>query len=132
MVGLRTVRGLGSPRSRVGRWIGLHRTTPDAVAAYMLQFEDSAPVAASAALYRDAALHALGTRFLPQYRHARLRVPTLHIHGARDGPTSLAFVRPMADRSDDWRLELLDGIGHLILDEAPEQVERPARHFLSR
>jgi pimeloyl-ACP methyl ester carboxylesterase len=130
-IGPRTVRGLGSPRSRVGRWIGMHRTTPDVAAAYMLQFEDPARVAASVALYRDAVLHALGTRFLPQYRHARLRVPTLHLHGTKDGPTSPAFVRPMADRSDDWRVELLDGIGHLILDEAPDQVERLARPFLA-
>jgi pimeloyl-ACP methyl ester carboxylesterase len=38
----------------------------------------------------------------------------------------------MADHSEDWRLELLDGIGHFILDEAPEQVERLARPFLAR
>ena len=132
VIGPRTVRGLGSARSRVGRWIGMHRTTPDVVAAYMLQFEEPARVAASVALYRDAVLHALGTRFLPQYRHARLRVPTLHLHGAKDGPTAPAFVRPMANRSDEWRLVVLDGIGHLILDEAPEQVERLARPFLAR
>ncbi|HET8822322.1 MAG TPA: alpha/beta hydrolase [Thermoleophilaceae bacterium] len=132
VIGPRTVRGLGSPRSPVGRWIGLHRTAPEVVAAYMLQFEDAARVAASVALYRDALLHALATRFLPQYRHARLRVPTLHVHGAKDGPTNPAFVHPMAAHSDDWRLELLDGIGHFILDEAPEQVQRLVRTFLTR
>jgi len=71
-IGPRTVRALGSPRSRVGRWIGLHRTSRDVVAAYVIHFEDPARVAASVALYREAVLHALGTRFLPQYRHARV------------------------------------------------------------
>jgi hypothetical protein len=33
VIGPRTVRRLGSPRSLVGRWIGLHRTAPDVVAA---------------------------------------------------------------------------------------------------
>jgi len=131
IVGPRSVRRLGSPRSLVGRWTGLHRTTDEAIAAYTLQFEDPARVKASVALYRDALLHAFATPLLPQYRHARLRVPTLHIHGTKDGPTSPAFVRPMGDRSDDWRLELLDGIGHFVLDEAPEEVERLVRRFLA-
>ena len=98
----------------------------------MLQFRDPARVAASVALYRDAVLHALATRWQPEYRHARLRVTTLHIHGTKDGPTSPAFVRPMAARSDDWRLELLDGVGHFLLDEAPERVEDLVRPFLAR
>jgi pimeloyl-ACP methyl ester carboxylesterase len=131
-IGPRTVRRMDSPHSFVGRWIGLHRTTSDVVAAYTLQFKDPLRVAASVALYREAVSHALGTRFLPQYRRARLRVPTLHIHGTKDGPTSPAFVRPMAARSDDWRLELLDGIGHFILDEAPERVDTLVRPFLTR
>jgi hypothetical protein len=38
----------------------------------------------------------------------------------------------MAVRSDDWRLELLDGIGHFIFDEAPQHVERLTRSFLTR
>jgi pimeloyl-ACP methyl ester carboxylesterase len=131
-IGPRTVQRMASPRSLVGRWIGLHRTAPEVAAAYMLQFRDPARVAASVALYRDAVLHALATRWQPEYRRARLRVPTLHIHGTKDGPTSPAFVRPMAARSDDWRLELLDGVGHFLLDEAPERVDDLARPFLAR
>jgi hypothetical protein len=38
----------------------------------------------------------------------------------------------MAAHSDDWRLELLDGVSHFILDEAPERVNRLVRPFLSR
>ncbi len=129
--GARTVRRMRSPQSLVGRWIGLHRTSEDVIANYMLQFDDPARVYASVALYRDALVHALATPFLPQYRHARLRTPTLHIHGTMDGPTSPASVRPMAARSDDWRLELLDGVGHFLLDEAPERVTQLARTFLT-
>jgi pimeloyl-ACP methyl ester carboxylesterase len=132
IAGPRTVRRMRSPRSLVGRWIGLHRTSEDVVAAYMLQFDDPARVDASIALYRDALLHAFTTPFLPEYRHTRLRVPTLHIHGTKDGPTSPAFVRPLAARSEHWRLEILDGIGHFILDEAPEQLDRLVRPFLRR
>jgi len=42
VIGPRTVRAMYSPRSLVGRWIGLHRTSKDVVAAYMLQFDDPA------------------------------------------------------------------------------------------
>ena len=132
VIGQRTVRKMRSPRSLVGRWIGLHRISDDVAAAYMRQFDDPARVDASVALYRDAVLHAFTTPFLPQYRDARLRVPTLHIHGTKDWPNSPASIRPLAARSDDWRLELQEGIGHFILDEAPEQVERLVRAFLSR
>jgi pimeloyl-ACP methyl ester carboxylesterase len=131
VIGPRTVRGMASRRSVVGRWIGLHRARDDVVATYMLQFDDPARVQASVALYRDALLHAFTTPLLPRYRRGRLRVPTLHIHGTKDGPTSPALVRPMAARSDHWRLELLDGIGHFLLDEAPGQVERLVRPFLA-
>jgi pimeloyl-ACP methyl ester carboxylesterase len=131
LIGPRTVRSMRSPRSLVGRWIGLHRTNDTIVATYMLQFDDPARVDASVALYRDALLHAFTTPLLAQYRHARLRVPTLHLHGTKDGPTSPAFVRPMAARSDDWRLELLHGVGHFILDEAPQHIERLVRRFLA-
>jgi pimeloyl-ACP methyl ester carboxylesterase len=131
VIGARTVRRLHSPRSLVGRWIGLHRTSADIVTAYTLQFADPARVEASVALYRDALLHAFPTPLLAQFRHAHLRVPTLHIHGTKDGPTSPAFVRSMAAGCDEWRLELLDGVGHFLLDEAPEQVERLTRTFLN-
>jgi pimeloyl-ACP methyl ester carboxylesterase len=52
--------------------------------------------------------------------------------GTTDRPNSPAFIRPLAARSDDWRLELLEGVGHFILDEAPERVEHLVRAFLSR
>jgi pimeloyl-ACP methyl ester carboxylesterase len=38
----------------------------------------------------------------------------------------------MTAGSDDWRLELIDGVGHFILDEAPERVARLVRPFLTR
>lgn len=131
-IGPRVVRAMGNPSSRVGRWIGLHRTNPEAVAAYMLQFDDPARVDASVALYRDALLHAFSTPLSAAYRHTRLRTPTLHIHGSEDGPTGTALVRPMAERSDNWRLEVLDSVGHFILDEEPDRVGLLVREFLAQ
>lgn len=129
LIGPRTVRRLGSTRSLVGRWIGVRALGPGA-AAYMQQFEDPRRIDASVALYRDAVLHAFGLPLQPAYRGARLRVPTLHLHGAHDGPTGLAFVRPMGDRSDEWRLEVLEDRGHFLLDEAPAEVIDSVMRFL--
>src|SRR3712207_9341347 len=67
------------PRSTLFPYTTLFRSSEDIVAAYMLQFEDPARVDASVALYRDALSHAFTTPFLPEYRRARLSVPTLHV-----------------------------------------------------
>jgi pimeloyl-ACP methyl ester carboxylesterase len=132
IVGARTVRRLGDPRSAVGRWIGLQRLRTEEIAVYVQQFQDPARVDASIALYRDALLHAFITPLRRRYREARLTVPTLALHGTEDRPTHPGLVRSISGRADDIRIELLDGVGHFLLDEAPDRVVERVRAFLAR
>jgi pimeloyl-ACP methyl ester carboxylesterase len=53
-------------------------------------------------------------------RVARVQAPTLLIHGSLDRLIPVAAARELARRRPDWTLEVLDGIGHVPMMEAPE------------
>jgi esterase len=52
---------------------------------------------------------------------ARIRVPTLVIHGERDPLALPRFARSMAETIPGARLELIPGMGHMFLDRELEQ-----------
>ncbi|QEC48133.1 alpha/beta hydrolase [Baekduia soli] len=52
----------------------------------------------------------------------RLRMPTLFLHGDADSAIRPDFIRGLEDHADDYRLELLPGLGHFCIEEAPEVV----------
>jgi pimeloyl-ACP methyl ester carboxylesterase len=51
---------------------------------------------------------------------ARVRAPTLVIHGSLDRLIPLAAARELARRRPDWTLDILDGVGHVPMMEAPD------------
>ena len=57
--------------------------------------------------------------FARHYRMLRLRVPTLHLNGARD-PLSVGVPNSYRDYADDMRLELVPDCGHFIPEEQPD------------
>jgi pimeloyl-ACP methyl ester carboxylesterase len=84
------------------------------------------------ALYRTFLLR----EFLPivrgRYKTLRLRTPTLFLHGTGDRVLRPAFLRGYEAYADDMKLELIDGIGHFIADEAPDLVVERALEFFAR
>ncbi|HEY4913690.1 MAG TPA: alpha/beta hydrolase [Candidatus Dormibacteraeota bacterium] len=50
---------------------------------------------------------------------ARVRAPTLVIHGSLDRLIPLAAARELVRRRPDWTLDVLDGVGHVPMMEAP-------------
>ncbi|OJV81145.1 MAG: alpha/beta hydrolase [Cellulomonas sp. 73-92] len=63
-----------------------------------------------------------GRRYLGAFEHAR-PVPTLQVHGDRDGvrsPTAAAMHGRTRRLADPYRWELLAGVGHYPAEEAPE------------
>ena len=52
-------------------------------------------------------------------RVARVQAPTLVIHGSRDRLIPVAAARELARRRPDWRLSVLDGVGHVPMMETP-------------
>ena len=50
---------------------------------------------------------------------AAVRCPTLVIHGSLDRLIPVAAARELARRRPDWKLEILDGVGHVPMLETP-------------
>lgn len=131
LAGPRAVRGLGSPSSRVGRWIGLDALSAAEREAFVSRLREPARAAASVGLYRHAVVHAARLPLTRFYRRARLTVPTLAIHGADENISHPELMRLSGVKTESYRLELLDGVGHFVPDEAPQRVEALVREFLA-
>ena len=50
---------------------------------------------------------------------AKVQAPTLVIHGSLDRLIPISAARELARRRRDWTLEVLDGVGHVPMMEAP-------------
>ncbi len=68
---------------------------------------------------RSIGLRMADPRFWTQV--AKVRAPTLVIHGSLDALIPLAAARELARRRPDWTLEVLDGVGHVPMMETPER-----------
>jgi pimeloyl-ACP methyl ester carboxylesterase len=130
-LGPRAVRGLSSPRSRVARWIGMDRLQENEREVYLRQFEDEARVRATIALYRHSVRQLLPRPLTGRYRRASLKVPTLVVHGMEDRPTHPSLIAGIEARAERMEVEILPGVGHFLLDEAPQAVLQQVRAFLS-
>jgi pimeloyl-ACP methyl ester carboxylesterase len=129
--GPRAVRGCSSSKSRVARWIGMDRLQENERAVYLSQFRDDARVRASVALYSHSVRELLPRPLMGRYRAARLRVPTLVVHGTEDRPTHPSLIAGIEARTESIDVEILPGVGHFLLDEAPQPVFERVRAFLA-
>jgi pimeloyl-ACP methyl ester carboxylesterase len=66
-----------------------------------------------------------------RYASERLTVPTLHLHGADDAALRPKMLAGWERHADDMRVELVEGCGHFIADEAPDLVADRAVAFFS-
>jgi pimeloyl-ACP methyl ester carboxylesterase len=62
---------------------------------------------------------------------ARLHPPTLMLHGADDPAVRVDLVRGLERHADDYRLDLLPGLGHFCIDQDPETVVPRLADFLT-
>ncbi len=67
---------------------------------------------------RSIGLRMADPRFWVQV--AKVRAPTLVIHGSLDELIPLAAAKELARRRPDWTLEVLEGVGHVPMMETPE------------
>jgi pimeloyl-ACP methyl ester carboxylesterase len=61
---------------------------------------------------------------------AEVRAPALVVHGDRDRLVRLAASRALVARRADWRLLVLEGVGHIPQLEAPERFAAAVGDFL--
>jgi pimeloyl-ACP methyl ester carboxylesterase len=69
---------------------------------------------------RSIGLRMADPRFWSQV--ARATAPTLIVHGSLDRLIPVAAARDLARRRPDWTLEILEGIGHVPMMEAPSML----------
>jgi len=92
----------------------------DELRAYGEVLQQRERARATVALYRTFLLREAPR--LSRYRNQRLVVPTRLVIGAQDGIGSPAMLDGWQDHADDMSVEVLDGVGHFIPDEAPAVV----------
>jgi len=68
---------------------------------------------------RSIGLRMADPRFWPRAR--QVKAPTLVIHGELDHVIPLAAARELVRRVPGWRLEVIDGVGHVPMMEVPDR-----------
>jgi pimeloyl-ACP methyl ester carboxylesterase len=92
-------------------------------------FQEPARARASALLYRTFLTKEVGPVMRGRYRDQRLTVPTRLLGGAGDPVITSAFLAGYEAHADDMTVEILDGVGHFIPEEAPDVVAARAREM---
>jgi pimeloyl-ACP methyl ester carboxylesterase len=82
-------------------------------------------------MYRTFQLREQPELIRGRYARARLTVPTLHVHGTDDAALLPRMLAGWQRHADDMRVELVEGCGHFIADEAPDLVVDRALGFFA-
>ncbi|HXM71605.1 MAG TPA: alpha/beta hydrolase [Candidatus Dormibacteraeota bacterium] len=122
----RRVRQLG-PEGLVLETLGTvcadpSRVPADVVEAHVQQMRERDKLGRQSGRAFLQASRSIGLRIAdPRFwsRVAKVKAPTLVIHGSLDRLIPVAAARELARRRPDWTLEVLDGIGHVPMMEAP-------------
>lgn len=77
---------------------------------------------------RSIGLRMADPRFWPHAR--KVKAPTFVVHGELDRVIPLAAARELVHRLPDWKLEVLEGVGHVPMMEAPVVFLRVVRDHL--
>src|SRR3954447_3089038 len=96
--------------------------TDDDLRLYGEVLQEPARARATVRLYRTFLLTEARPVMAGRYRDARLTVPTRLVGGSADPVITPALLRGYEDRADDMTVEVLEGIGHFVPEEAPEIV----------
>jgi pimeloyl-ACP methyl ester carboxylesterase len=95
---------------------------PEVLRSYAEVLREPARARASVRLYRTFQLREALPVFLGRYADARLTVPTRLVGGRYDPVVTPALLAGYEGRADDMTVEVLDGVGHFVPEEAPEVV----------
>lgn len=96
--------------------------TEEDLRLYGAVLQEPARARATALLYRTFLLTEAGPVLAGRYRDARLTVPTRLVGGSADPVITPALLRGYEDRADDMTVEVVEGFGHFLPEEAPELV----------
>ncbi|HZU72833.1 MAG TPA: alpha/beta fold hydrolase [Acidimicrobiales bacterium] len=65
-------------------------------------------------------------------RLGQLKVPTLIVHGTDDGMVPVANAQVLADAIPAAELQLIEGAGHVLMTDAPDELAKAITAFIDR
>jgi pimeloyl-ACP methyl ester carboxylesterase len=113
-------------RVRMGRGVW----SPEERSIYLDYLAEPDRASATVQYYRTFQTRELWRVALGNYVDGRLRTPTLLIHGTADMVQDHRALRGVERHADDFTVDLVDGVGHFIVDERPELVAERTLAFL--
>jgi pimeloyl-ACP methyl ester carboxylesterase len=119
------------PKVLVGASVRRDAWDPATIAAFADSFREPARARAAVQMYRVFNLRETPRIFAGRYADARLEVPTRMLFGTGDAALRPEMLAGWRRHAPDMELELVEGCGHFIADEAPDLVAARAREFFA-
>jgi pimeloyl-ACP methyl ester carboxylesterase len=128
-------RVIAHPRSRYSRmlvsWVGAGFTLPDDdLEMYGECMREPGHAVAGSRWYRTFQTTEVLRWLRGEFDDARVDVPVRWLHGTGDPVITPDLLRGYAERIPDFELELVDGVGHWIVEQRPELVLDRLRKFV--
>lgn len=112
-------------------WVGGGFSVPDEdVRIYVDRMRQPGHAVAGSRWYRTFQTSEMLRWMLGEYDDARVDVPVRWLHGTGDPVLTPNLLRGYEDRASDFEVELVDGVGHWIIEQRPELVLDRVRAFL--
>jgi pimeloyl-ACP methyl ester carboxylesterase len=105
---------------------------PQDVALYAESFQRPEHARAASALYRTFLTRELGPLVGGRYANRRLEMPILLATGEHDAIVTPARLAGYEDHAPNMRTQVIQGVGHFVLDEQPMTALRLIREELER
>jgi pimeloyl-ACP methyl ester carboxylesterase len=123
--------GVLVPKVLVGGSVQRRAWDQATIAAFADTYREPARARAAVQMYRTFNLRETPQIMAGRYAKARLEVPTKMLFGTGDTALRPEALAGWQKHAPEMELELVDGCGHFIVDEAPQLVASRAREFLS-
>lgn len=129
-------RVIGAPNSRflrlLGSWLGGGFTLPEEdLRRYLECMRQPGHAEAGSRWYRSFQANEMRRWVRGEYRDARVDVPVRWLTGTADPVITADLTDGYAEHITDFEVELVDGVGHWIVDQRPDLVLDRVRSFLS-
>lgn len=129
-------RVISDPKGRYFRlltgWVGAgFRVPDDDVRLYLDCMREPGHAEAGSRWYRTFQTREMLRWLRGEYNDARVDVPVRWLHGTGDPVITPDLLDGYAERASDFEVELVDGVGHWIVEQRPELVLDRVRAFLA-
>lgn len=125
---------IGEPKARyprlLARWVNAGHV-PKEFDLYISRLREPGHAVAASRWYR-AGLASEAFRWLRgEYENARIDIPVRFLHGTLDPALTPTLLNAFAQHASDFEVEMVDGVGHSVVEQRPELVLDRLRAFIA-